>query len=330
MAKPIRKPVKNTPITSHRLFPAVVALWFGALFGLGSLAVRPTLLEGLVHKSQIDLFISAAAPPLGVTARILIALVLAGLGAIIGIALARRLARAQITEYEPDHGATDLSAGALQIRSRDAHPDAPARAPISAHAELGSAAEASSQSLARHRAMAIVHEDNAFGQGDSGKLVGATAQIPQTAEIGGKADQVPAPAAFDFAPSAQPAPPLPSLTSAAAPLPSPSGLGMADLAIRLNDAMRRRRGIRAAANLPESTEAAIENSYGSLLGLSPPFAGFVGVTHPAGELVATEPVVIFPGQAQPSTNALPPVDPAEAERALRAALSNLQRMSGAA
>ena len=65
MAKQARKPVKSPPITSHPLFPAVVALWFGALFGLGSLAVRPTLIEGLVLKSHIDLIIPATAPPLG-------------------------------------------------------------------------------------------------------------------------------------------------------------------------------------------------------------------------------------------------------------------------
>lgn len=84
MAKQKRKPASK-PITAHQLFPAVVALWFGALFGLGSLAVRPSLLESVV--------IAAATPPLGVTARILLALGLAALGAILGLLIARRLAR---------------------------------------------------------------------------------------------------------------------------------------------------------------------------------------------------------------------------------------------
>ena len=48
MAKQKRKQAPAKPITTHQLFPAVVALWFGALFGLGSLAVRPSLLESLV------------------------------------------------------------------------------------------------------------------------------------------------------------------------------------------------------------------------------------------------------------------------------------------
>lgn len=92
MAKQKRKPASK-PITSHQLFPAVVALWFGALFGLGSLAVRPSLLESVVMASRIDLVIPAAAPPLGVTARILLALGLAAVGSAIGLIIARRLAR---------------------------------------------------------------------------------------------------------------------------------------------------------------------------------------------------------------------------------------------
>jgi hypothetical protein len=104
VAKQKRKPANGKPITSHQLFPAVVALWFGALFGLGSLAVRPSLLEGLVLKSHLDLVIPAAAPPLGVTARILVALILAALGAMIGIALARRIARPKPEERKRSPG----------------------------------------------------------------------------------------------------------------------------------------------------------------------------------------------------------------------------------
>ena len=80
MAITNRKPGKSKPISSHPLFPAVVALWFGALLGLGSLAIRPTLLEAVVLKTGLDLIIPAAAPPLGITARILIALFMASLG----------------------------------------------------------------------------------------------------------------------------------------------------------------------------------------------------------------------------------------------------------
>ena len=61
-------------ITRHPLFPATVALWFGALFGVGSLAIRPSLIEGLIVSLGIDTVISSAAPPLGATTRILLAL----------------------------------------------------------------------------------------------------------------------------------------------------------------------------------------------------------------------------------------------------------------
>ncbi|MCK9541342.1 MAG: hypothetical protein M0R03_04845 [Novosphingobium sp.] len=83
----------SVPITRHPLFPAIVALWFGALFGLGSLAVRPGLIEDLVVASGIDSAIPAAAPPLGATARILIALTMTGLGGLLGAVVARRIAR---------------------------------------------------------------------------------------------------------------------------------------------------------------------------------------------------------------------------------------------
>ena len=107
-----------------------------------------------------------------------------------------------------------------------------------------------------------------------------------------------------------------------------------------------------------------DNPYASLLGLAPPRPAFVRIEEPATDIYdAPEPVVIFPGQApqmvpilataplaaednafrrfdapssagqgQPvaATSAAATVDPVEAERALRAALNNLQRMSGAA
>lgn len=62
MANSKRKPGNRKPISSHPLFPAVVALWFGALFGLGSLAIRPTLIESLVLKIGIDLVIPPQPP----------------------------------------------------------------------------------------------------------------------------------------------------------------------------------------------------------------------------------------------------------------------------
>lgn len=87
-------------ITAHPLFPAIVALWFAALFGLGSLAIRPALLESVVLAVGLHALVPAAAPPLGLTARLMIAIAMAALGAIIGLLLARRLA-APAAQAEP-------------------------------------------------------------------------------------------------------------------------------------------------------------------------------------------------------------------------------------
>ena len=188
-----RKPANAKPITSNPLFPAVVALWFGALFGLGSLAVRPSLLEGLVLQSHIDLIIPAAAPPLGITARILLALVMAALGAVLGIALARRLARPKVEHYERKRGAKDLAAEQPRVRSRDAHPDAPARRPISAHEEFGTerslddhrpVASGPGALANRRRALAIIDHEPEFVPQDFAPLPGvATVQPLDLAEL---------------------------------------------------------------------------------------------------------------------------------------------------
>ena len=187
MSSQKRKSASTQPITSSPLFPAVVALWFGALFGLGSLAVRPSLLENLVLKSHIDLIVPAAAPPLGITARILLALVLAALGAVLGIVLARRLSRPAPEIHERKRGAKDLAAQMPRVRSRDAHPDAPARRPISAHEELGGersleeerpTATAPGMLANRRRALAIIDHETAFVPLDMAPLPGVDAVQP--------------------------------------------------------------------------------------------------------------------------------------------------------
>lgn len=94
----------NTPIAWHPLFPAMLAVWFGALFGLGVLAVRVALIEKLAVASGIEALVPAAAPPLGMNARIVLALgfALTGgiLGAVIGTLLARSKPSAQARRAE--------------------------------------------------------------------------------------------------------------------------------------------------------------------------------------------------------------------------------------
>ncbi len=157
---------KGKPITENPLFPAVVALWFGALFGLGSLAIRVGLIEQVILAAKLDTIFAAAAPPLGVTARILLALVLAVFGAALGMWVARKIAAPKPVARERKRGATPAkdeprSAGPVEFRARDSHPDAPARRPISAHEELGGAEAPVGGALAgrRRSALAIEHDD---------------------------------------------------------------------------------------------------------------------------------------------------------------------------
>lgn len=126
------RPASNTPpLTGHALFVPAVALWTAALFGLSSLAVRAALFERWVLDSGFARLLPVAAPPLGHGARMLFALGLAVPGALLGLGVARLLARPTrpAAEASPD-------AGAYRVRARDAHPDAPPRRPVSAHEEL--------------------------------------------------------------------------------------------------------------------------------------------------------------------------------------------------
>jgi hypothetical protein len=171
--KPGKTRAKAKPVTAHPLFPAVVALWFGALFGLGSLAIRVGLLEAVVLTSRIDTVLPAAAPPLGVSARILLALVLAALGALIGATIARRIARPKPEVRERKRNPVGSSAAPVSVRARDSHPDAPARKPISAHEELGS-----EPALAgRRRGMLAIEHEQAFELHEFAPLPGGVLQI---------------------------------------------------------------------------------------------------------------------------------------------------------
>lgn len=83
---------KQAPISRHPLFPAIVALWFAALLGIGSVALSIPLLETLVLAGHVDSLIPAAAPPLGMTARLLLALAFGSVGGVVGWSMALRLA----------------------------------------------------------------------------------------------------------------------------------------------------------------------------------------------------------------------------------------------
>lgn len=174
------KATGSKPITSHQLFPAVVALWFGALFGLGSLAVRPTLLESVVMKTKIDLLIPAAAPPLGLTARLLVALSLAAFGAMLGMVFSRYIARPRVEVRQRKRATLSTRDEGVNLRQRDAHPDAPARRPISVNEELGGGnldQQAPGLLASRRRALAIEEERGEFVPRESAPLPGGPPQI---------------------------------------------------------------------------------------------------------------------------------------------------------
>jgi hypothetical protein len=96
------------PISSHPLFPIIVALWSGALLGLISVAIRPSVIEHIVLALGIDRVVPMTAPPLGTTMRVVMTLSATLFGAALGGLLARRLAGPRPAPYrsriraEPD------------------------------------------------------------------------------------------------------------------------------------------------------------------------------------------------------------------------------------
>ncbi len=206
MAKPKRTAAQGKPVTQHQLFPAVVALWFGALFGLGSLAVRPSLLEELVIKSRIDLLVPVAAPPLGMTARMLVALVLATLGAMLGIKIARRIAR---PKQEPRERKRTTLSTRDEGRANVFHGNADASTHTPPAADGGDAAAAPGMLAGRRRALAIEEVAGEFVLHELAPLPGGAPQIFDIAMAG-----------LNDTPAAEPAPA--AMADRSEPTPAPT------------------------------------------------------------------------------------------------------------
>lgn len=110
----------------------------GALFALiavaaALLAMSAEALGDLVVATELPIFLAAAAPPLGETARLLVAIGAGALAALVSWS-------ALFLLFGPGGFLNTLVAGgedAPLVRHADAHPDAPPRRPLSAHAELG-------------------------------------------------------------------------------------------------------------------------------------------------------------------------------------------------
>jgi len=175
VAEQKRRNAGAEPISRHPLFPAIVALWCGALFGLGSIMVSPQAIEGLVLATGIHKVIPMAAPPLGTTTRILLALAMTGLGAAIGAVIARRIARPEV--------AHERSRPAQQLTSDDSET---AEAPLEDAAETAETAPVETQPAevvragripGRRRALALNTEDDVSTYEDRAPIPGRETPI---------------------------------------------------------------------------------------------------------------------------------------------------------
>lgn len=136
-----KQAARPEPITRHPLFPAIVALWFAALLGVGSLALSTALLERLVIAAGIDTMITAAAPPLGIKARLAVSLAFGLLGAAIGWFLAKRVAEPterrapqvfKVADLDPPKAAKPKPQPVLDPASLAAEPIATEAPPVAA------------------------------------------------------------------------------------------------------------------------------------------------------------------------------------------------------
>lgn len=124
----------------------IVAILFGGAVAFFCFAMPVGLVERLVLISGLPALIPATAPPLGMTAQTLFAAV-AGLSTMLAVILGfamtdgtkripRRM-RIKTDLAESPAQSADFLSGTPRQRRADAHPDAPARWPIFAGAELG-------------------------------------------------------------------------------------------------------------------------------------------------------------------------------------------------
>lgn len=117
-------------------FPAFLGGVVASLIALVMLLAPTHLLESAVLDSGVAALVGAAEPPLGLTARIVLALMLGG-GAGAVLAFATFLWAGEQGRH-PKAGKVAADSTPIPIlRRADAHPDAPARRPLFAAQELG-------------------------------------------------------------------------------------------------------------------------------------------------------------------------------------------------
>lgn len=306
------------PISAHPAFSAIVAVWFAALLGLGSLTLPAVLIERLVGITGIGSALAAANPPLGTTARTLIAVFAAAAGALAGLAIARRVAAAHAAGSALD------DEGGVALR----------RTPVSIREEVGGESLVNGRGLpvTNRRALAIA-EDAEPDDFDY------SAPLPDAHE---EAEAVPDAGSGRFAQcaAAEPAPPEPAPDAMAATAPkarivsspgapdwrtAPIGeLGIVQLVERLAVAIERRREQLAASGpVPVSRPADLDVAAPDDAALA--MEAFFGRS-PNGNAFRNPdlPQPAWPAPSAPLERA------AGTDAALRNALASLQRINGAA
>jgi hypothetical protein len=112
--------------------PAIAAV-AAALVALAFIAMPANVLEGMVVDSGIASLVTAAGPPLGLTARFAIAAIAAGaIGGVLWFGLLLLIGTRSVVL---NRGTID--ADTPVVRRADAHPDAPPRRPVFANRDLG-------------------------------------------------------------------------------------------------------------------------------------------------------------------------------------------------
>ncbi|WP_379553333.1 hypothetical protein [Qipengyuania sp. DGS5-3] len=88
------------PISSHPAFSKAVAVWFSALFGLSLLVLPHFAIEGMLDAVGLRGAIAFFAAPISVAAHLTVCVFGAVVGALVGLAIARRLAGPAVSEEE--------------------------------------------------------------------------------------------------------------------------------------------------------------------------------------------------------------------------------------
>lgn len=160
---------KPKPITAHPLFPVVTALWFATFFGLGSFAIAPSLLEGPVVALGLPAIVPAATPPLGFTARVMLAVAMLLLGGVTGYLVGRRLAPREAAAPRR----RDVAAARSQERDSDAQDSL--RRPLNPAEDLGEPLMADAEGDAaplRRRALSLTDEGQPMMPSEDAPLPG--------------------------------------------------------------------------------------------------------------------------------------------------------------